>query len=150
MSLGKVNEHGKGHSCPIPAQTITTLLQRTDVAAALLATEPKYRKYTQQLDKCLSTFENVQDWADCTAFLTKLLKVRFSWPVNSQKPTVDQILASNTQFKEIPHKLIIAKRLAQCLNPALPTGVHQRALEVYSHILNTIGVCSWPQPGRQS
>jgi hypothetical protein len=49
----------------------------TDVAAALLATEPKYRKYTQQVDKCLSTFENVQDWADCTAFLSKLLKVCF-------------------------------------------------------------------------
>lgn len=45
------------------------------------------------------------------------------------------------QFKEIPRKLIVAKRLAQCLNPALPTGVHQRALEVYIHILAVLGVC---------
>lgn len=45
------------------------------------------------------------------------------------------------QFKEIPRKLIVAKRLAQCLNPALPTGVHQRALEVYSHIFAVLGVC---------
>jgi hypothetical protein len=44
------------------------------------------------------------------------------------------------QFKEIPRKLIVAKRLAQCLNPALPTGVHQRALDVYSHILAVLGV----------
>ena len=46
------------------------------------------------------------------------------------------------QFKEIPRKLIVAKRLAQCLNPALPTGVHQRALDVYSHILAVLGVSS--------
>lgn len=44
------------------------------------------------------------------------------------------------QFKEIPRKLIVAKRLSQCLNPALPTGVHQRALDVYSHILAVLGV----------
>jgi hypothetical protein len=44
------------------------------------------------------------------------------------------------QFKEIPYKLIVAKRLAQCLNPALPTGVHQRALDVYTHILSVLGV----------
>lgn len=45
------------------------------------------------------------------------------------------------QFKEIPRKLIVAKRLAQCLNPALPTGVHQRALDVYTHVLAVLGVC---------
>lgn len=43
-------------------------------------------------------------------------------------------------YTDIPRKLIVAKRLAQCLNPALPSGVHQRALDVYSHILGTIGV----------
>lgn len=44
------------------------------------------------------------------------------------------------QFKEIPRKLVVSKRLSQCLNPALPTGVHQRALDVYSHILAVLGV----------
>jgi hypothetical protein len=48
------------------------------------------------------------------------------------------------QFKEIPRKLIVSKRLAQCLNPALPTGVHQRALDVYAHILAVLGVREWP------
>jgi hypothetical protein len=51
-----------------------------------------------------------------------------------------QTFQSYMQFKEIPRKLIVAKRLAQCLNPALPTGVHQRALDVYSHILSVQGV----------
>lgn len=45
-------------------------------------------------------------------------------------------------YNEIPRKLIVSKRLAQCLNPALPSGVHQRALDVYSYIFSTIGVSS--------
>ena len=43
------------------------------------------------------------------------------------------------QFPIIPHKALVGKRLAQCLNPALPSGVHQKALEVYSYIFDTIG-----------
>jgi hypothetical protein len=39
----------------------------------------------------------------------------------------------------IPSKGIVAKRLAQCLNPSLPSGVHQKALEVYSYIFSLIG-----------
>lgn len=58
-----------------------------------------------------------------------------------------QCLQGYPQFVVIPHKLIVAKRLSQCLNPALPTGVHQRTLDVYTHILTTIGVrSSFPPP----
>jgi Dopey, N-terminal len=39
----------------------------------------------------------------------------------------------------IPSKAIVARRLAQCLNPALPSGVHQKALEVYNYIFSMIG-----------
>jgi hypothetical protein len=46
----------------------------------------------------------------------------------------------STSYTEIPRKLIVAKRLAQCLNPALPSGVHQRALDVYAVIFAIIGV----------
>ncbi|KAF9270860.1 hypothetical protein L218DRAFT_952937 [Marasmius fiardii PR-910] len=85
--------------------------------------DPKYKKYTQQVEKCLNSFDNVHEWADCIAFLKQLLKT----------------FQSYMQFKEIPRKLIVAKRLSQCLNPALPTGVHQRALDVYAHILAVLG-----------
>lgn len=54
--------------------------------------------------------------------------------------THHQTLETYQQFKEIPRKLVVAKRLAQCLNPALPTGVHQRALDVYSHVFAVLGV----------
>lgn len=40
----------------------------------------------------------------------------------------------------LPHSDAIASKLAQCLNPALPSGVHQKALEVYVYIFSTFGV----------
>ncbi|KAG8219398.1 Dopey, N-terminal-domain-containing protein [Butyriboletus roseoflavus] len=92
-------------------------------AQQLFSSDPKYKKYTQQVEKCLNAFDNVHEWADCIAFLKQLLKT----------------FQSYLQFKEIPYKLIVAKRLSQCLNPALPTGVHQRALDVYIHILSVLG-----------
>ncbi|TFY81819.1 hypothetical protein EWM64_g2190 [Hericium alpestre] len=87
------------------------------------ASDPKYKKYTQQVEKCLASFDNVHEWADFIAFLKQLLKT----------------LQAYMQFKDIPRKITVAKRLAQCLNPALPSGVHQRALDVYTHILAVIG-----------
>ncbi|KAM0788392.1 hypothetical protein ACM66B_001530 [Microbotryomycetes sp. NB124-2] len=88
-----------------------------------LQSDPKWRKYSQLVDKTLQSFEHILDWADFLTFLAKLLKCLQGYP----------------QFQVVPHKLTVAKRLSQCLNPALPTGVHQRALDVYSHILTTIG-----------
>ncbi|GAA5913260.1 Dop1p [Sporobolomyces salmoneus] len=85
--------------------------------------DSKYRKYAQAVDKTLQSFDQVNEWADFITFLAKLLKCLQGYP----------------QYSVIPHKLIVAKRLSQCLNPALPTGVHQRALDVYTHILTTIG-----------
>ena len=35
--------------------------------------------------------------------------------------------------------MIIAKRLAQCLHPALPSGVHSKALETYNLIFKLVG-----------
>ncbi|EJC98757.1 uncharacterized protein FOMMEDRAFT_170958 [Fomitiporia mediterranea MF3/22] len=90
---------------------------------ATVQNDPKYKKYAQQVEKCLASFETMHEWPDFIAFLKQLLKT----------------LQSYTQFKEIPRKLIVSKRLSQCLIPALPSGVHQRALDVYSHILSVLG-----------
>ncbi|KZT72967.1 hypothetical protein DAEQUDRAFT_808918 [Daedalea quercina L-15889] len=87
------------------------------------ASDPKYKKYTQQVERCLNSFDSVHEWADFISFLKSLLKT----------------LEAYQQFKQIPRKLVVAKRLSQCLNPALPTGVHQRALDVYSHIFAVLG-----------
>jgi hypothetical protein len=42
----------------------------------VVAADPKFKKYTQAVEKCLATFDNVHEWADFIAFLGKLLKVR--------------------------------------------------------------------------
>lgn len=40
----------------------------------------------------------------------------------------------------IPRRIKISKRLAQVMHPALPSGVHLKALETYDVIFSSIGV----------
>ncbi|KAG5983718.1 hypothetical protein E4U55_007399 [Claviceps digitariae] len=84
-----------------------------------------YRRYALGVEKTLALFETaLEEWADYIAFLNKLLKT---------------LQARPTSFRTIPAKALVAKRLSQCLNPALPSGVHQKALELYTYIFTTIG-----------
>ena len=84
-----------------------------------------FKRYQASVDKALAKFENVAEWADFISFLTRLLKA---------------LQTSSASYQVIPTKLVVAKRLSQCLNPALPSGVHTRALEVYMYIFTAIGV----------
>lgn len=95
-------------------------------------TDPRYRRYAQQIDKCLATFGDVTEWADFTAFLARLHKA-------IQLPAGITFPSPADGIPEIPHKLVIAKRLAQGLNPALPNGVHQLSLSVYREVFTMLG-----------
>ncbi|EST09066.1 Dopey, N-terminal [Kalmanozyma brasiliensis GHG001] len=88
-----------------------------------LYSDVKFKKYIKIIETVLASFDNVSEWADFISFLARLHKAMQAYP----------------NYNAIPRKLIVAKRLAQCLNPALPSGVHQRALDVYLHILGVIG-----------
>ncbi|KAI5120784.1 hypothetical protein M0805_002411 [Coniferiporia weirii] len=119
--LGGEGARGTGNSKgPI---SVAAKLREQVALDVTIQNDPKYKKYAQQVEKCLATFENMHEWPDFIAFLKQLLKT----------------LQSYTQFREVPRKLIVSKRLSQCLIPALPSGVHQRALDVYSHILSVLG-----------
>ncbi|KAK2626656.1 hypothetical protein QTJ16_003831 [Diplocarpon rosae] len=84
-----------------------------------------FRRYASGVDRSLSLFETaLQEWADYISFLGRLLK---------------SLQAHPSTIKAVPSKAIVAKRLAQCLNPSLPSGVHQKTLEVYSFIFSMIG-----------
>ncbi|KAJ5899455.1 hypothetical protein N7495_004199 [Penicillium taxi] len=86
--------------------------------------DKNYRRYASSVERALSLFDNaLQEWADYISFLSRLLKA-----IQTHPP--DQPV--------IPHKVLVAKRLAQCLNPSLPSGVHQKALEVYTYIFGLI------------
>jgi hypothetical protein len=43
------------------------------------------------------------------------------------------------KYSTIPKKVTVGKRLAQCLHPALPSGVHLKAIETYDIIFKCIG-----------
>ncbi|KAG0266708.1 hypothetical protein DFQ27_009484 [Actinomortierella ambigua] len=85
--------------------------------------DPRYKKYVQLVERNLQSFDNVNEWADVNPFLSKIMRSFQAYP----------------QYTVIPRTLTVAKRLAQCLNPALPAGVHGKTLEVYAYIFKTIG-----------
>jgi hypothetical protein len=55
-------------------------------------------------------------------------------------PWLQALQAHPLDIPVISHSNTVALRLSQCLNPALPSGVHQKALEVYGYIFQAIGV----------
>ncbi|KAL1518230.1 hypothetical protein ABEB36_001886 [Hypothenemus hampei] len=88
-----------------------------------LMKDSKYRMYVAAVDKALKNFEYTAEWADLISALGKLNKV----------------LLSYTKFPVIPRRIKISKRLAQCMHPALPSGVHLKALETYDVIFRCMG-----------
>lgn len=95
------------------------------VQTDLFRADKSLRRYGANVERALATWEiSPEEWADYIAFLARLLK------------------AIQTHPKDVgllPHSTAVAARLAQCLNPALPSGVHQKALEVYNYIFSTFG-----------
>uniref|UniRef100_A0A0N4ZN98 Dopey_N domain-containing protein n=1 Tax=Parastrongyloides trichosuri TaxID=131310 RepID=A0A0N4ZN98_PARTI len=83
----------------------------------------KYKNYVSQVDKALKAFECTNEWADLISALSKLAKV----------------FSSNAKFNDIPKPVTVAKRLSQCLHPALPSGVHLKALETYRILFEILG-----------
>ncbi|XP_017325079.2 protein dopey-2 isoform X2 [Ictalurus punctatus] len=94
-----------------------------DPEEAELQSDYRYRSYAAVIEKALRNFESSSEWADLISCLGKLNKA----------------LQSNLKYSLLPRRLIIGKRLAQCLHPALPSGVHLKALETYEVIFKIIG-----------
>ncbi|XP_053420170.1 protein dopey-2 isoform X2 [Nycticebus coucang] len=91
-----------------------------------LLNDYRYRNYSSVIEKALRNFESSSEWADLISSLGKLNKVC-------------EALQSNLKYSLLPRRLIISKRLAQCLHPALPSGVHLKALETYEIIFKIVG-----------
>ncbi|KPM41775.1 Protein dopey [Neonectria ditissima] len=115
-----VSPEASGRDSPIPRQWRNQL-----GAAELPAKDKTYRKYAHGVDRALALFETaLEEWADYISFLNRLLKA---------------LQARPKSITTIPAKATVAKRLSQCLNPSLPSGVHQKALEVYNYVFSVIG-----------
>ncbi|EHB03598.1 Protein dopey-2 [Heterocephalus glaber] len=88
-----------------------------------LLNDYRYKSYSSGIEKALRNFESSSEWADLISSLGKLNKA----------------LQSNLKYSLLPRRLVISKRLAQCLHPALPSGVHLKALETYEIIFKIVG-----------
>ncbi|CEF66277.1 Protein dopey-1 [Strongyloides ratti] len=93
------------------------------VPIAYIHNSSKYKNYVSQVDKALKAFECTNEWPDLISALSKLAKV----------------FSSNAKFNDIPKPVTVAKRLSQCLHPALPSGVHLKALETYRILFEILG-----------
>jgi hypothetical protein len=85
-----------------------------------------YRRYVASVERALASFDTTQqEWADYISFLGRLLKALQTRP---------------NDLHIIPESQAVSLRLAQCLSPALPSGVHQKALEVYAFVFSILKV----------
>ncbi|KZM24991.1 hypothetical protein ST47_g3844 [Ascochyta rabiei] len=112
---------GSGRSSPAPVPRAT----RNAAEDALYKKDKSFRRYALGVERTLALWDTAQqEWADYISFLGRLLKVNYS--------LIPQIW-------QRAYTTLFALRLAQCLNPALPSGVHQKVLEVYAYIFTAIG-----------
>ncbi|KIX05977.1 uncharacterized protein Z518_03951 [Rhinocladiella mackenziei CBS 650.93] len=81
------------------------------------------RRYHAGVERALGLFDATNEWADYIAFLSRLAKA-----LQASPPDAD-----------VPFKPTLAKYLALCLKPSLPSGVHQKALEVYHLVFTLLG-----------
>ncbi|OBA21890.1 hypothetical protein METBIDRAFT_39643 [Metschnikowia bicuspidata var. bicuspidata NRRL YB-4993] len=89
---------------------------------------PRDKRIYSQVEKTLASFGDLDEWADYIAFLARLKKLLLL-PAESPHlipwlPLADQVLA----------------KLALCLSPLLPNGVHSKTLELYENIFDALDI----------
>jgi len=106
----------------------------------MFKTPSRNTKYEQLVDKTLALFESLEEWADYIAFLSKLQKV-----LQSYKEELDKEVkegggggGEHEHLFFVPHATEVSYRLALCLSPTLPNGVHQKTLNIYEFILENL------------
>lgn len=83
--------------------------------------DPRWRS---AVERALGSWESVVEWPDYISFLARLQKAVKNQP--------------NPQSR-LPCEAELAEKLSRCLDPSLPTGVHQTALQVYKVVFEVIG-----------
>ena len=87
--------------------------------------EKEKEKLEKKLSSVLSAATYAKAWSDLLPITKDIL----------------QLLTKTTDlvnFSQLSNKLLLAKRLAQCLNPECPNGVHEVVLDIYYLILHNI------------
>ena len=84
-------------------------------------------KFEKKLITILNSSSNAKAWSDLLPVVKDILShlVKYDLEID---------------FSKISTKHILAKRLAQCLNPEFPNGVHEVVLDIYAVLLNNINI----------
>lgn len=77
-------------------------------------------------EKILPKFNSAKEWSD-------LMTILKNFSVNLKK-------YQTFNMSKLTDKILLAKRLAQSLNPSLPGGLHEITLDVYDSIFENIRV----------
>lgn len=83
----------------------------------------KDKRYVQQVEKAVASFDSLEEWADYIAFLSRLQKsLQLTGDGQSWIPCFNQV----------------SNKLSLCLSSKLPNGVHQKTLSIYEAIFHSI------------
>eukprot|EP00667_Euglena_gracilis_P000136 EG_transcript_136 len=85
----------------------------------------KWKAFRDEVQTVLKAFDAAREWPDVMKCIQRLQKA-----LEHKK---------YERFEAVPEKLTLCKRLAQCLNPTLPPGIHLTTLDVYRFIFKKIG-----------
>jgi hypothetical protein len=84
-----------------------------------------YEKFEKKLVNILNSSSNAKSWTDLLPIAKEILI-----HLKKNEKEID--------FSKISTKHMLAKRLAQCLNPEFPNGVHEVIIDIYSCLLSNI------------
>ena len=84
-----------------------------------------FKKFEKSLNNILSSSSGAASWSDLLPFTKEVRQL-----IEKKKDDIN--------FALISEKNTLSKRLAQCLNPECPGGVHEVVINIYSTILQNI------------
>ena len=87
--------------------------------------EKERKNLEKKLSSILSSSTSAKAWSDLLPMTREILQL-----LSKTNLEID--------FSKLSNKLLLAKRLAQCLNPECPSGVHEVVLDIYYIILHNI------------
>lgn len=100
-----------------------------------------YKKRATVVLRSLALFDSADEWADYISFLGKLFKT-IRTPLHqpsSKNATTTPTKEENALFGTDVIESKVASCLGACLHVNLPSGVHVKTLEVYSHVFSVLG-----------
>ena len=85
----------------------------------------EFKKFDKNLTNILSSSSGAASWSDLLPFTKEILQL-----LEKRKDDFD--------FSFLTDRITLSKRLAQCLNPECPGGVHEVVIKIYTIIFQNI------------